>query len=300
MSKRSYNSDLEKEDHVIKRQRKKEKFDKLQREMETLQRKIDLFSSDSSSAEEGDGIRTTTIADVHVEADSLNLVINENEPIIKPALSEITDTLNIGAETTSEEPRDGPTDILRLFGLENIVKSGINHEEKQKIIEKYPPAANCTLLVPPILNEEIAGALTDNKVKEDRYLQKLQSQIAAGLMALYQPILFFMSEGQQNQQRKTRGKARSFTEFDKIEVCRDSVPSKSEQEALPKTSPTEGQEISAIEVSENHEKVLLTQSTVTLPWLWHIYQDGFSKEKHTRGSHTHTFSFSVGEDYETI
>nr|CAI5843498.1 unnamed protein product [Callosobruchus analis] len=222
MSKRSYNSDLEKEDHVIKRQRKKEKFDKLQREMETLQRKIDLFSSDSSSAEEGDGIRTTTIADVHVEADSLNLVINENEPIIKPALSEITDTLNIGAETTSEEPRDGPTDILRLFGsdpassnpqgvilfdwmasrLENIVKSGINHEEKQKIIEKYPPAANCTLLVPPILNEEIA--------------------------------------------------------------------------------------------------VLLTQSTVTLPWLWHIYQDGFSKEKHTRGSHTHTFSFSVGEDYETI
>nr|CAI5841775.1 unnamed protein product [Callosobruchus analis] len=154
MSKRSYNSDLEKEDHVIKRQRKKEKFDKLQREMETLQRKIDLFSSDSSSAEEGDGIRTTTIADVHVEADSLNLVINENEPIIKPALSEITDTLNIGAETTSEEPRDGPTDILRLFGsdpassnpqgvilfdwmasrLENIVKSGINHEEKQKYL----------------------------------------------------------------------------------------------------------------------------------------------------------------------
>nr|CAI5822595.1 unnamed protein product [Callosobruchus analis] len=52
MSKRSYNSDLEKEDHVIKRQRKKEKFDKLQREMETLQRKIDLFSSDSSSVSE--------------------------------------------------------------------------------------------------------------------------------------------------------------------------------------------------------------------------------------------------------
>nr|CAI5843322.1 unnamed protein product [Callosobruchus analis] len=116
MSKRSYNSDLEKEDHVIKRQRKKEKFDKLQREMETLQRKIDLFSSDSSS---------------------------------------------------------------------------------------------------------------------DKQQTKAQSF---------------------REQRKTRGKARSFTEFDKIEVCRDSVPSKSEQEALPKTSPTEGQEISAIEVSENHEK----------------------------------------------
>nr|CAI5822596.1 unnamed protein product [Callosobruchus analis] len=111
MSKRSYNSDLEKEDHVIKRQRKKEKFDKLQREMETLQRKIDLFSSDSSS---------------------------------------------------------------------------------------------------------------------DKQQTKAQSF---------------------REQRKTRGKARSFTEFDKIEVCRDSVPSKSEQEALPKTSPTEGQEISAIEFS---------------------------------------------------
>ncbi|VEN53553.1 unnamed protein product [Callosobruchus maculatus] len=48
---------------------------------------------------------------------------------------------------------------------------------------------------------------------------------------------------------KTRGKARNFTDFDKIEVCRDSVPPKSEQEALPKTSCTKGQEISAIEFS---------------------------------------------------
>ncbi|VEN37507.1 unnamed protein product [Callosobruchus maculatus] len=40
-------------------------------------------------------------------------------------------------------------------------------------------------------------------------------------------------------------------------------------------------------------RVLLTRSIITLPWLWHIYQDGFSKEKYTRGSHTHTFSFSV-------
>ncbi|VEN53552.1 unnamed protein product [Callosobruchus maculatus] len=45
--------------------------------------------------------------------------------------------------------------------------------------------------------------------------------------------------------------------------------------------------------SSDSSSVLLTRSIITLPWLWHIYQDGFSKEKQTRGSHTHTFSFSV-------
>nr|CAH7758415.1 unnamed protein product [Callosobruchus chinensis] len=287
MSKRSSNDDLGKEDRVIKRQRRKEEFDKLQSKMQRLQREIKLFSSEGSSA-----------------------------PVV-----------------TSEEPKEGPTDILHLFGadpasgnpegvmlcdwmvsrLDNIVKTGINHEEKQKIIGKYPPAANCSALVPPILNEEIAGALTDSKVKENRYLQKLQTQISAGLMALrvYQPILLFILEGhpnnekflenladslrltadlfhniykylygenllekvkqaratktassqvgivkrenptQQNKQGTTRGKARNFPEFDKIEVFRDSVPPESVQEILAQASHAGEQEISAVEFSSS-------------------------------------------------
>nr|CAH7734668.1 unnamed protein product [Callosobruchus chinensis] len=49
MSKRSSNSDLGKEDRVVKRQRRKEEFDKLQRKMQRLQREIKLFSSEGSS-----------------------------------------------------------------------------------------------------------------------------------------------------------------------------------------------------------------------------------------------------------
>nr|CAH7748228.1 unnamed protein product [Callosobruchus chinensis] len=148
---------------------------------------VTILPTPEADLDDESPIRTTTTADVHVSADSLNLVINETEPIIRPALNEITDSLSIGGN-------EAPVVASEVPKLDNIVKTGINHEEKQKIIGKYAPAANCSALVPPILNEEIDGALTDSKVKEDRYLQKLETQISAGLMALYQPILLFISE----------------------------------------------------------------------------------------------------------
>nr|CAH7743799.1 unnamed protein product [Callosobruchus chinensis] len=125
------------------------------------------------------------MADVHVSADSLNLVINETEPLIRPALNEIADSLSIGEKVKQARATKTASSQVRIVKRKNPTQQPNKQEAEDQ---------------------------------------------------------FFLEQG------TTRGKARNFPEFDKIEVFRDSVPPESVQEILPQASHAEEQEISAVEV----------------------------------------------------
>lgn len=69
-----------------------------------------------------------------------------------------------------------------------FLKKGLDKETIKSLLLKYPPASNCDALIPPQLNDEIRSCLPDSDLKQDKYLEKLQEELSAGLSALAIPI----------------------------------------------------------------------------------------------------------------
>lgn len=159
-----------------------------------------------------------TAAQVHHTEENFNLVIGDSENVTNQELN-MRENKDLDAiQVVEPRNQDSTEEIMNLFGVDPLnntkqgvallggiasrwdhnIKNGLGNEEIQILVDKYPPPNNCCALVPPLLNEEIAGSLKENKIREDKYLQKLQTQIAAGLMAIYDPIKTMVSENSDN------------------------------------------------------------------------------------------------------
>lgn len=170
------------------------------------------------------GIMMTT-ADVHASND-INLIIDEpeqaadhgndlnqiEEPEKVASVPEHTPTIIM--PVSPPEASNDASEIMNLFGHDpsvntklgnvmldgiatrwtHLLTKGLDLEKKQKLVDQYLPAQNCAALLAPILNEELATSLNENKVREDKYLSRVQAQMAAGLMALYEPINALVSK----------------------------------------------------------------------------------------------------------
>lgn len=160
-----------------------------------------------------------TEAQVHTsitqpERENLNLVIDSQDAQLEAPPG---NRQGLVSDLTVTEPvEENQNSLLNLFGVDpqektnkngvlldgiatrwaHLITKGLDEEERQRLVDLYPPASNCSVLVPPILNEEIAVALKDNKIREDKFLQKLQMEISSGLMALYAPISSLVQENQ--------------------------------------------------------------------------------------------------------
>ncbi|XP_050316061.1 uncharacterized protein LOC126750472 isoform X3 [Anthonomus grandis grandis] len=78
------------------------------------------------------------------------------------------------------------SDVAAL--LSGFLTKGIDKENRNATIDSYPCIANCTALQPPIINPEIKSCLDANALKQDNFLRKLQSQLAAGISAIAIPL----------------------------------------------------------------------------------------------------------------
>nr|CAI5830805.1 unnamed protein product [Callosobruchus analis] len=72
-------------------------------------------------------------------------------------------------------------------------RTGLDKDDRKSLIEKYPSPSNVEGLSPPILNAEISACLTENLLKQDKFLSTLQKQIAAAMSAIALPMNVFFS-----------------------------------------------------------------------------------------------------------
>lgn len=77
----------------------------------------------------------------------------------------------------------------------SILKNGLNVEARKDLMEKYPISANCVVLRPPSLNEEISVGLQDTSIRQDNFFCHIQEQMGAGLSALVAPIEHLVKQG---------------------------------------------------------------------------------------------------------
>lgn len=137
-------------------------------------------SSEISSNEESG-------TDLDSDAPLVNLVSAD-----PPANQNInTDLVDGGAQnilsllSSQSSTNKGPiihTDVSDL--LSGFLLKGIDKESRTAVLDSYPCIANCSALQPPAVNQEIKSCLDANALKQDNFLMKLQSQLAAGISIL--------------------------------------------------------------------------------------------------------------------
>nr|CAI5854854.1 unnamed protein product [Callosobruchus analis] len=189
MPKRPRNSS----DSVIDRVGKKKKsrrYEKLQEKLEKLRRELLSGSNSSDSEQAQSDPENNRRRDDCFPSNSSNIMncseADENVALVVEA--PVTDTvLDLFGEDPSHDKKTGADmlpDLAKRFNYS--LANGFEREVITKLIAKHPPAANCSGLVPPILNPEIAEAFKNrDKVREDKFLLSMQESVAATIMALY-------------------------------------------------------------------------------------------------------------------
>ncbi|CAH0727226.1 unnamed protein product, partial [Brenthis ino] len=74
-----------------------------------------------------------------------------------------------------------------------VLKKGLNKEQKDLLAKEYLVPSNCELLVPPVLNPEVKVALLEQFIKRDTSLMNRQKRFANALSALGQSIEIIIS-----------------------------------------------------------------------------------------------------------
>uniref|UniRef100_A0A6P7H685 Uncharacterized protein LOC114347595 n=1 Tax=Diabrotica virgifera virgifera TaxID=50390 RepID=A0A6P7H685_DIAVI len=118
--------------------------------------------------------------------------------------------------STQSSATKGPeihADVAAL--LSGFLLKGIDKESRNNAIDSYPVIANCPTLLPPDMNPEIKSCLDTNALKQDIFLKKLQSQLAAGISAIAIPL---------NEQYKITKE--SLTEESRMELEKKCDPAK--------------------------------------------------------------------------
>lgn len=64
------------------------------------------------------------------------------------------------------------------------LKEGINADTRKTLVQKYPIPENCTILGPPLINEEVKSILPSQAIKNDHFLSTIQGQLGSSLSIL--------------------------------------------------------------------------------------------------------------------
>lgn len=116
-----------------------------------------------------------------------------------------------------------PTDIEGLLGSEGtpkvsngielheslrqrwmaILQDGLSDEVKLSLTKKYDPPKNCSLLLPPKLNEEVAAAMNESGIKRDKRIADQQTVLAAAISAIGKVLNDMISSSESETQIET-------------------------------------------------------------------------------------------------
>lgn len=115
------------------------------------------------------------------------------------------DLLSVLGMASQETPKYGENVHEQLASKwTSFLQNGIEREEKKELMGKYPIINNCKPLSGPILNPEIRHCLSENVVRQDLYLSRIQDEMGAAFSALAIPVNLFFSKptGETNETLK--------------------------------------------------------------------------------------------------
>ncbi|XP_043484757.1 pre-mRNA-splicing factor CWC25-like [Leptopilina heterotoma] len=115
-----------------------------------------------------------------------------------PLLSQL-DSTEFEKKATGEPVNDS---VSKLWS--NIFKTGFKKDREKELLEKYPPAENCTLMATPKLNPEIKTALKKHPktLKRESYQTSYQNQVSAALAAIGTGLTRILNAENRNEHKE--------------------------------------------------------------------------------------------------
>ncbi|VEN53223.1 unnamed protein product [Callosobruchus maculatus] len=170
--------------------KKSRRYEKLQEKLEKLRNEL-LTRSNSSDSEQAQSDPEEDNVEDNLVPSNSSCIMNPfetDENVASVVEAPVTDTvLDLFGEDPLNDKNNGADMLPELAKRFNhSLANGFGKEVISKLIAKHLPAANCSGLIPPILNPEIAEAFKNkDKVREDKFLISMQETVAASIMALY-------------------------------------------------------------------------------------------------------------------
>lgn len=113
----------------------------------------------------------------------------QKEPSTEPSISGLSSHEGVqnilsllGGQKSGVTGPEINSDVAAL--LSGFLLTGLEKDSRTSLLDSYPCISNCSALQPPAINPEIKSCLDTNALKQDNFLSKLQSQLAAGLSVL--------------------------------------------------------------------------------------------------------------------
>ncbi|CAH1112494.1 unnamed protein product [Psylliodes chrysocephalus] len=114
-----------------------------------------------------------------------------------PSLSgEILEVLGPKQATVSNVSEDIHKDLVIRW--EQIIKKGLNIDDREELLKKYPHPQNFVSLCSPKVNPEINEAIDAATKKRDEKLQSNQKIMVAAISALGKALTFLIDENKEN------------------------------------------------------------------------------------------------------
>lgn len=83
-----------------------------------------------------------------------------------------------------------------------VMQIGLTKEIRKDLIEKHPPAENCSMMAAPILNSEIKNIIGQIGVKKDQFQTASQNELGAAISALGTSLTKLLSFQKSNENDK--------------------------------------------------------------------------------------------------
>ncbi|VEN58238.1 unnamed protein product [Callosobruchus maculatus] len=161
------------------------------RELKRIKNALNSSSSGGSSDSEEDRSRETTLSGIET-AEPVQLVhevhsvsaVPEDDPHNANDLSQQNNLDFLGARPKLVNTADQPLHEELLVRWSSYLQTGLEKEDRERIIEKYPLLENCPLVKTPLLVPEVASCLDEKTLRHDKFVCKLQYQMGHALVAL--------------------------------------------------------------------------------------------------------------------
>lgn len=108
--------------------------------------------------------------------------IKQAETVIEDLDAEIFEAIG---ERVAQEREMAPAIPKSIaVRIEDILKKGLPKEEREKLLKTHVPPSNCSLIDPPMLNDEIKASISEPILKRDDQIVEKQKKITACLSSL--------------------------------------------------------------------------------------------------------------------
>ncbi|XP_051156341.1 uncharacterized protein LOC127278590 [Leptopilina boulardi] len=171
--------------HHRDRANKKRKLDAI---LEEVRRIRDDISNSSSASKYDSSSSSSSASDTEEMTHSSGQTVETNNEQDKDKTTTTEENPNILIDLLGSNPDNLNKQIDPLheeicLRWDVYLKQGLNKEQKEELMKKYPIFENCKLMTPPKLNAEIQQCMDNKATRHDQFLEKLQLQTAHALSA---------------------------------------------------------------------------------------------------------------------